>query len=264
MNLPTAIALQQVNKVYANGTVALQDLDLTIGESEFVSLLGPSGCGKSTVLKLIAGLGKLSSGRIHWAGDRTRQKLAFVFQDAALMPWATVQDNIRLPLKLAGLSKRATDRAIEEAIDLVHLHGFEKAYPRELSGGMKMRVSIARSLVTKPHVLLMDEPFGALDEMTRHQLNSDLLELWNEMRWTVIFVTHSIYEAVYLSNRIVVMAARPGRVVTEVDINATYPRPPEFRNSTLYSTYCRDVSACLRQAAGADYAADDRVSSSPI
>ncbi len=252
------ITLDQVNKVYSNGTIALHDLNLTIGDADFVSLLGPSGCGKSTVLRLIAGLGSLSSGTIRWggvspaerSGQRPLRKLAFVFQEAALMPWATVSDNIRLPLKLASLSRKAADRAVDEAIALVHLKGFERAYPRELSGGMKMRVSIARALVTKPDILLMDEPFGALDEITRHQLNSDLLELWTEMQWTVVFVTHSIYEAVYLSKRVVIMAARPGRVITEVKIDAPYPRLPVFRDSNAYNTYCRMVAAHLHQASG--------------
>lgn len=248
MTYSPAIALSDVNKIYSNGTVALQHLDLAIGESQFVSLVGPSGCGKSTVLRLIAGLGKMSSGHIAWGTAHDRRKLAFVFQEAALMPWASVYENVRLPLKLAGLSKRAADRAVQEAIALVHLQGFERAYPRELSGGMKMRVSIARALVTKPDILLMDEPFGALDEMTRSRLNSDLLELWQEKQWTVVFVTHNIYEAVYLSNRVVVMAARPGRVVADVAIAAPYPRPQDFRTSPLYNDYCREVAERLADA----------------
>ncbi len=246
-----AITLSQVSKVYANGTIALNDLNLTIAEGQFVSLLGPSGCGKSTVLRMIAGLGQLTSGQVRWAGsggEEQRRKLAYVFQEAALMPWATVQDNVYLPLKLAGITRRAAAAAVAEAIDLVELRGFERSYPRELSGGMKMRVSIARALVTHPEVLLMDEPFGALDEMTRSKLNSDLLNLWSQKRWTVVFVTHNIYEAVYLSNRVVVMAARPGRVVADVSITAPYPRTEEFRTSPLYNDYCREISAALSYA----------------
>jgi NitT/TauT family transport system ATP-binding protein len=251
------ITLDHVSKIYSNGTIALKDLHLTIQEGEFVSLLGPSGCGKSTVLRLIAGLGKKSSGHISWGEgydlpDETLKrgrKLAYVFQEAALMPWATVWDNVYLPLKLSGITQRASRSAVAEAIELVDLQGFERCYPRELSGGMKMRVSIARALVTHPEVLLMDEPFGALDEMTRSRLNSDLLELWHRMNWTVVFVTHNIYEAVYLSKRVVVMAARPGRVVTEVAIDAPYPRTEEFRTSLLYNEYCRQISACLSQSA---------------
>jgi NitT/TauT family transport system ATP-binding protein len=242
-----AITLSNVSKVYSNGTIALQDLNLTIGEGEFVSLLGPSGCGKSTVLRLIAGLGKMSTGNLYWGGSRIKQRLAFVFQEAALMPWATVQDNVRLPLKLAGVPMRDAAKAVTETLRLVDLQGFEHNYPRELSGGMKMRVSIARALVTKPELLLMDEPFGALDEMTRSKLNSDLLALWQQKQWTVVFVTHNIYEAVYLSNRVVVMAARPGRVVADVTIDAPYPRTEEFRTSPLFNDYCRHISQSLSQ-----------------
>jgi NitT/TauT family transport system ATP-binding protein len=242
-----AITLSHISKVYANGTIALSDLNLNIGEGQFVSLVGPSGCGKSTVLRIIAGLGKMSAGTLDW--QPAQRKLAFVFQEAALMPWATVQENVRLPLKLAGLSKRSTSTAVAEAIALVHLQGFEKAYPRELSGGMKMRVSIARALVTQPEVLLMDEPFGALDEMTRSKLNSDVLDLWLQKRWTVVFVTHNIYEAVYLSNRVIVMASRPGRVIADVAIEAPYPRTEDFRSSVPYNDYCRKISHALAQAA---------------
>ncbi|WP_416669120.1 ABC transporter ATP-binding protein [Egbenema bharatensis] len=247
MMTPPAITLNNVSKVYSNGTVALKDLNLTIAEGEFVSLLGPSGCGKSTVLRLMAGLGKMTSGHLSLEGHSDR-KLAFVFQEAALMPWATVQENIYLPLKLSGLTKRAAAAAVAEAIELVDLQGFEQCHSRELSGGMKMRVSIARALVTHPEILLMDEPFGALDEMTRSKLNSDLLELWNRMKWTVVFVTHNIYEAVYLSNRVVVMAARPGRVVSEVTIDEPYPRTSDFRTSPTFNQYCRQISDDLSRA----------------
>jgi NitT/TauT family transport system ATP-binding protein len=240
-----AITLSHISKTYSNGTIALSDLNLDIGEGQFISLVGASGCGKSTVLRIIAGLGK-SAGTIAW--QPAQRKLAYVFQEAALMPWSTVQENVRLPLKLAGVSKRASSAAVAEAIALVHLQGFEKAYPRELSGGMKMRVSIARALVTQPEVLLMDEPFGALDEMTRSKLNSDVLDLWLQKHWTVVFVTHNIYEAVYLSNRVVVMASRPGRVVADVAIEAPYPRTEDFRSSMLYNDYCRKISHTLAQA----------------
>ncbi len=247
------ITLSHVNKVYANGTVALQDMNLEIGASQFVSLVGASGCGKSTALRIIAGLGQMSSGQLEWGQGRT-PKLAYVFQESALMPWATVQDNVRLPLTLANVPKRESIAAVEESIALVGLQGFEKRYPRELSGGMKMRVSIARALVTKPDVLLMDEPFAALDEMTRARLNSDLLELWTQLRWTVIFVTHNIYESVYLSQRVVVMAARPGRVVADVAIEVPYPRDEEFRTSLDYNHYCREVSHHLAASFnGTDY-----------
>jgi NitT/TauT family transport system ATP-binding protein len=247
MSQRPAIAINHVNKVYANGTVALQDMNLTISEGEFISLVGPSGCGKSTALRLIAGLGKLNSGTINLGNDQ-KPELAFVFQEAALMPWATVLENVRLPLKLARMSPHKSRAAVQEALHLVGLAGFEHSYPRELSGGMKMRVSIARALVTQPSIMLMDEPFGALDEMTRSKLNSDLLALWQQKHWTAVFVTHNIYEAVYLSNRVIVMAARPGRVIADVVIEAPYPRSAEFRTSRLCNEYCREVSARLTQA----------------
>jgi NitT/TauT family transport system ATP-binding protein len=249
----SAIRLSNVSKTYSNGTIALQDLNLDIGEAQFVSLLGPSGCGKSTVLRLIAGLGNLSTGSIHWgSGIRPQRRLAFVFQEAALMPWATVQANVRLPLKLAKVPRAQADAAVAEALEMVDLRGFEQAYPRELSGGMKMRVSIARALVTKPEFLLMDEPFGALDEMTRSRLNSDLLNLWQQKQWTVLFVTHNIYEAVYLSQRVIVMAARPGRVIADVAIEAPYPRSEDFRTTPLFNQYCRDISHALARATQRD------------
>ncbi len=244
MTTPTdepAIALHQVGKVYRNGTVALQGVDLAVQQGDFVSLVGPSGCGKSTVLKLMAGLGSLTQGQVHWGLAKGDRDLAFVFQDAALMPWATVIENIHLPLKLKGKSLRASRAAIQAAMNLVGLQGNEQAYPRQLSGGMKMRVSIARALVTEPTVLLMDEPFGALDEMTRSRLNSDVLHLWGRYHWTVVFVTHNIYEAVYLSNRVVVMAAQPGRIVAEVTIDEPHPRTDDFRTSPAFNHYCRKV-----------------------
>ncbi|MDZ8188878.1 MAG: ABC transporter ATP-binding protein [Nostoc sp. ChiSLP02] len=242
------ITLNQISKVYANGTVALKNLNLVISESQFVSLVGPSGCGKSTVLRLIAGLGRMSSGNLDWGITEQARKLAFVFQDAALMPWANVWENVRLPLKLAGISKKDSQKLVQQTLTLVGLKGFAENYPRELSGGMKMRVSIARALVTQPNVLLMDEPFGALDEITRSKLNSDLLNLWCQQHWTVVFVTHNIYEAVYLSNRVLVMGTNPGRIVADIEIDASYPRDDDFRTSLLYNQYCREISLHLAQA----------------
>lgn len=244
----TAIALHQVNKIYGNGTVALQGIDLTVRRGEFVSLVGPSGCGKSTVLQLMAGLATPTSGYLEAPEVEGDRDLAFVFQDAALMPWATVLDNVHLPLKLKGQSLRASRSRLQAALNLVALQGFEHSYPRQLSGGMKMRVSIARALVTNPHILLMDEPFGALDEMSRGRLNSELLQLWEQYHWTVVFVTHNIYEAVYLSNRVLVMAAQPGRIVAEVPIDVPYPREDDFRTSPQFNQYCRDIAH--RLAAG--------------
>lgn len=264
MNTYPAITLSHVSKVYANGTAALQDLNLAVNESEFISLVGPSGCGKSTVLRIVAELVKRSTGSIDWGLSQQARKLAFVFQEAALMPWASVAENVRLPLKLMKLSKQEADAAVEEALRLVGLEGFEHSYPRELSGGMKMRVSIARALVTKPNVLMMDEPFGALDEITRSKLNSEVLNLWRQKRWTVLFVTHNIYEAVYLSNRVIVMAARPGRVVADLPIDFPGPRTEAFRDSPAYHDYCREVADCLAGAMTGTASRDQRTASDRI
>jgi len=247
------IHLNGVGKAYYNGTVALSNVDLTVGDREFVSILGPSGCGKSTLLRLAAGLGSPSSGSIRWPQSTYRRgepvrDLGFVFQEPTLMPWATVFDNIYLPLKLAGIRRHAAKAQVAEVIAMVGLEKFADTYPRELSGGMKMRVSIARALVVKPRVLLMDEPFAALDEITRFRLNNDLLQLWQAQKWTVIFVTHSVFESVYLSNRIVVMSARPGRIIADLAIDAPYPRGEAFRMTPTYNDYCRLVSAELAKA----------------
>ncbi|MDE5122860.1 MAG: ABC transporter ATP-binding protein [Trichodesmium sp. St19_bin1] len=246
MNNQSAISCHHINKIYANGTVALQDMNLTINQGEFVAIVGPSGCGKSTVLRLIAKLSDVTSGQIESNINQSKNELAFVFQEPALMPWSQVIDNVHLPLKLAGISLKESRKTVQEAINLVGLDGFERSYPRQLSGGMKMRVSIARALVTRPRIVLMDEPFGALDEMTRSKLNSDLLEVWQKRNWTVVFVTHNIYEAVYLSQRVIVMAARPGRVVADVKIDATYPRSEDFRTWQLCNDYCREISNYFR------------------
>ncbi|MDX6750878.1 ABC transporter ATP-binding protein [Geminicoccaceae bacterium 1502E] len=245
------VALRGINKIFANGTVALKDLDLAIGSGQFVSLLGPSGCGKSTALRLIAGLGEPSTGKLQWAGGAGRPgDVGFVFQEPTLMPWATVFDNVWLPLRLRGRGRREVQGEVMEALSMVGLQDFGGSYPRELSGGMKMRVSIARALVTRPRLLLMDEPFAALDEITRFKLNNDLLRLWEGQGWTVVFVTHSVYESVYLSNRIVVMAARPGRVVGDLAVDAPYPRDESFRTSPTYNEFCRLASAELHAAMG--------------
>jgi NitT/TauT family transport system ATP-binding protein len=238
------VALRGVDKVYSNGVQALKGLDLSIAEGEFVSLLGPSGCGKSTVLRLIAGLGDRSAGTIEWSS--VQHEIGFVFQDPTLMPWATVSANIYLPLRVRGISKSEAQPRIERAMEQVGLAGFGAAYPRELSGGMRMRVSIARALVAEPKILLMDEPFAALDEITRFKLNDDLLELWASQRWTVVFVTHSVFESVYLSTRIVVMSSRPGRVRSEVTVGEK--SDASYRTSAAYAEQCRTVSARLAEA----------------
>ena len=251
-----AVEALSAQKTYPNGTQALLPVDLSVREGEFITLLGPSGCGKSTLLKMVAGLLEPSDGRLLlWrkpvADARDAGKaLSFVFQEATLMPWARVMANVRLPLDLAGVPRAAAEARVRAVLKLVGLDKFEAALPRELSGGMQMRVSIARGLVTEPALLLMDEPFGALDEITRNRLDSELLELWREKKLTVMFVTHSIHEAVYLSQRVVVMAARPGRIVEQVAIEAPYPRGPEFRVSTAFSQYARRLQDSLLRASG--------------
>ncbi|HEY9193062.1 MAG TPA: ABC transporter ATP-binding protein [Methyloversatilis sp.] len=235
---------------YPNGTVALEGVNLSVGQHEFLSLVGPSGCGKSTLLRLIAGLMAPSAGSVATVSGSTGDvpEIGFVFQEPTLMPWARVFDNVHLPLRLKGLSPAEARPQVEQALEMVGLSDFRHAYPRELSGGMKMRVSIARALVTRPTLLLMDEPFAALDDMTRHRLNDDLLELWSGQHWTVVFVTHSIYEAVYLSNRVAVMAARPGRIVADLHVAPPCPRDREYRLSAAYSAHCRAVTDALARA----------------
>ena len=250
------VALAGVAKQFASGTLALDGLDLAIARGEFVSLLGPSGCGKSTALRLIAGLGAPSRGTISWSGDtpgarRNGLEVGFVFQEPTLMPWSTVKHNVALPLVLAGIASDIAAKRVGQALEEVGLAQFRDAYPRELSGGMKMRVSIARALVTDPPLLLMDEPFAALDEITRFKLNDDLIALWRNVRNTVVFVTHSVFESVYLSQRIVVMAARPGRVMADLRSEAPYPRDALFRTSAEYAHLCRVASGTLREAIAA-------------
>jgi NitT/TauT family transport system ATP-binding protein len=248
------ITLADVSKTYRGGTVALTDVNLTVGDGEFISILGPSGCGKSTLLRMVAGLGGITGGTIDWpqarytANGEPIRDLGFVFQEPTLMPWATVFNNIYLPLKLNGVSRRDAKARIDDVIAMVGLEKFAEAYPRQLSGGMKMRVSIARALVVKPRVMMLDEPFAALDEITRFRLNNDLLRLWQDQKWTVMFVTHSVFESVYLSNRIIVMSARPGRIIADLPIPAPYPRGEAFRMSSDYNELCRMTSNELSRA----------------
>ncbi len=251
------LKIRDVSKLFSNGTLAIQGVKLDLAAGEFVSLLGPSGCGKSTLLRIIAGLSQPSAGTLDWptsphtAKGAAEPGLGFVFQDPTLMPWATAIRNVMLPLILHGTDRRDAEGRAAEMLELVGLKGFEKAYPRELSGGMKMRVSIARGLVTRPKILLMDEPFAALDEITRHKLNDDLLALWWKHKFTAVFVTHSVFESVYLSNRIVVMAARPGRVMADLPNPAPYPRDDLFRTSADYAHLCRVASETLKKAISA-------------
>ena len=251
---PPVLEILSAEKCFADGTRALAPIDLTVAAGEFVTLIGPSGCGKSTLLKLIANLLEPTDGRILWwrAGHdklgSPGRRIAFVFQDPTLMPWAHVEANIRLPLDLAGVSKQESRQRVAEALSRVGLQGFERHYPRQLSGGMRMRVSIARGLVTEPNLILMDEPFGALDEITRNRLDADLLGLWWERKLTALFVTHSIYEAVFLSTRVVVISARPGRIFNVMTIDELQPRDAGFRDSARFAAYCRQLSAWLAEA----------------
>ena len=245
---PTAplVSLRGVRKAFKSGTVALERMDLDVHDGEFLSLLGPSGCGKSTVLRLIAGLTDKSDGHITWRGGQP--SLGFVFQEPTLAPWSDVATKVWLPLRLKGISRADARERVEDALEQVGLTGFAKSYPRELSGGMKMRVSIARALVMRPALLLMDEPFAALDEITRSRLNDDLLKLRKSLSATIIFVTHSVYESVYLSTRITVMAARPGRVVADIPVDASHTRDEDFRLGPYYAERCRATSAALQTA----------------
>jgi len=233
---------------------ALAPVTLGIAQGEFCALIGPSGCGKSTLLKLIARLHQPTAGEIRWWGNdfsnvgRTGKQLAFVFQDPTLMPWADADTNVRLPLDLARVPLKDSIPRVRAALELVELAGRERAHPRELSGGMRMRVSIARALVTEPDLLLMDEPFGALDEFTRIRLDEEFSQLAFERQLTAMFVTHSIYEAVFLATRVVVMAANPGRIFAEYVIDEPLPRGAGFRDSTRFFAHCRELSALLNQA----------------
>ena len=254
MPLPAGVAVQlrKVTKVYDNGIAALGPLDISVRAGDFVSLLGPSGCGKSTTLKLIAGLSAPTTGSVRVASrgdrDRSRHDVGFVFQEPTLMPWTTVRRNVQLPLDLAHVGRREADSRVNEALAQVGLSEFVDVYPHALSGGMKMRVSLARALVTDPDILLMDEPFAALDEITRFKLNNDLLTLWRKLNKTIVFVTHSVFESVYLSQRILVMSSRPGRIGGEFKIDGPASRGEDFRTSAEYGAYCRDVSASLAKA----------------
>ncbi len=250
------VVMSKVNKVFSSGTVALSDMSFTVRNGEFVSLLGPSGCGKSTALRIMAGLGDISSGTIDWPQSRIDSRglpegdIGFVFQEPTLMPWQTVFGNVHLPLRLRGVAKKAAEADVRAVLTTVGLQDFADAYPRELSGGMKMRVSIARALVTRPKLLLMDEPFAALDEITRQKLNDDVLRLWNDTGITVIFVTHSVFEAAYLSSRVVVMKTRPGGVHADFTLEKSLERDPLYRTSEDFRSACERVSRSLLEAIG--------------
>ena len=243
------LTIENLGKVFSNGAVALDNVNMHIGRGEFVSLLGPSGCGKSTLLRIAAGLIAPSTGRVEWTPPPEKGGIGVVFQDPTLMPWAKSRKNVETPLRIAGAGVRERRARAMEMLTLVGLENISEAYPRTLSGGMKMRVSIARALVTRPPVLLLDEPFAALDEITRQQLNDDLLVICGKERLSVLFVTHSVAEAVYLSDRILMMRARPGSIIRELKINAPVPRAEGFRHSPQFAAYCGEISTALRAAA---------------
>ncbi|HUD55395.1 MAG TPA: ABC transporter ATP-binding protein [Terracidiphilus sp.] len=243
------IALQGVTKRYRNAAVALEDISLTVERGEFVTFLGPSGCGKSTLLKLVSGLSPTSSGTVQVNGmtpENAREMMSFIFQDATLLPWRTVERNVGLGLELEYAARDLRKERVAQMLQLVSLGHVAERYPRQLSGGMKMRVSIARALVSRPRILLLDEPFAALDEMTRDRLNEELLRLYAEQKWTVLFVTHSVAEAVFLSSRIVILAAHPGRIAHEVEVNLPWPRTEETRESTEFEEMVMHTSRLLR------------------
>jgi NitT/TauT family transport system ATP-binding protein len=261
------VELVDVEKTYPGGAVAVDGLSFALAEGEFVSLLGPSGCGKSTALRMIAGLSDPTRGAVRraWDGEPCagRQNIGCVFQDPTLLPWSSTWNNVYLPLRLAGVGRAAARPSVDEALATVGLAEFADAYPRQLSGGMRMRASIARALVTRPRLVLLDEPLAALDEITRNWLNDELRALWLTRRWTVLFITHSVFESVYLSTRVLVMSARPGRIVEEILIDLPEPRTPETRTTPQYINLCRQVSAALARAMSPNAAGPLPASPSP-
>jgi NitT/TauT family transport system ATP-binding protein len=244
------VKFTSLKKRYGSGPVILDDISLTVAAGDFVTLIGPSGCGKSTVLKLVSGLNPWSAGGLEVLGTKPKQardRQAFIFQDATLLPWLTVQANAELPLRLRGLPAAERKAKASEMLALVGLGPNAAYYPRELSGGMKMRVSIARALALSPQLLLLDEPFGALDEMTRNRLNEELLTLRERSPFTALFVTHSVSEAVFLSNRIIVMAAHPGRWHAEIKVDFPYPRHAALRATPEFQAKVNEVSQRLHE-----------------
>jgi len=250
--LEPAISLKGATKRYGTrtpGATILDGIDLTVAKKEFVSIIGPSGCGKSTLLKLVAGLNPITKGTIAIDGmtpANAREIVSFIFQDATLLPWRTVRENVVLGLELEGIARARRSEKVDAVLKMVGLAHVADRFPRELSGGMKMRVSIARALATRPKVLLLDEPFAALDEMTRDRINEDLLKLREEQEWTALFVTHSVAEAVFLSTRILVLAPYPGRIAHDIAVDLPFPRNEETRSTPQYEQYVVEVSRALR------------------
>lgn len=243
--MTAAIAVAAVTRHFHSGLTALADASFEVPAGQFAAILGPSGCGKTSLLRMIAGLDQASSGTLQVAAAHEAGGISYVFQDPTLLPWARVRDNVSLPLRVLGHPRAEIERRVTPALDALGLAPFARAYPGELSGGLRMRVSVARALVTHPRILLMDEPFAALDEITRSRLNDDLLALWRSQGFTALFVTHSVYEAVYLSQRVLVMSARPGRVIADLSIDLPHPRHPDLRLTPGYAELCRRASAAL-------------------
>ena len=242
------IALRGVVKRYRGAAVALDGISLNIEREEFVTFIGPSGCGKSTLLKLVSGLSPITEGSIEVNGmtpENARQLMTFIFQDATLLPWRTVEQNVGLGLELEHAARDLRKERVAQMLELVNLQHVAKRYPRQLSGGMKMRVSIARALVSRPRIVLMDEPFAALDEMTRDKMNEELLRLYAEHKWTVLFVTHSVSEAVFLSSRIVILAPHPGRIAHELKVDLPWPRTAATRESIEFEETVAHASRLL-------------------
>lgn len=251
MEPPSAVQFDQISMRFGSGPEIIAALSLNVEPRDFVGIIGPSGCGKSTLLNIAAGLVKPTAGHVSVMGTHpgeARRKAAYIFQDATLLPWLTVEKNIALPMSLRGWRKADREAAIARALDIVGLDHARHYYPRQLSGGMAMRVSIARSLAISPRLLLLDEPFGALDEMTRNQLNEDLMNIREQEQWSALFVTHSVPEAVFLCNRIVVMAANPGRIHDIIDIPLAYPRKAYLREKHTYHDLVNQVSRSLADA----------------
>jgi NitT/TauT family transport system ATP-binding protein len=254
MTVEALVELAEVGKTFPNGVRAVEGLSCALAEGEFVSLIGPSGCGKSTVLRLIAGLTPPTDGALRRAWDietdgaGRERPVGCVFQEPTLMPWTSVWENVYLPLRIAGIGRSAARPQVDEAIALVGLGGFTRAYPRQLSGGMKMRAAAARALVMRPRLLLLDEPLAALDEITRGRLNDELRSLWRQRRFAALFITHSVFESVYLSTRVLVMSPRPGRIVEDIAIDLPQDRTAETRTSPRYSELCRRVAGALERA----------------
>jgi NitT/TauT family transport system ATP-binding protein len=248
-DLVPEIDLDHVTKRYRNGSLALMNVSFSIQRGEFVTFLGPSGCGKSTILKLVSGLTSASEGSVRVNGmtpANAREMMSFIFQDATLLPWRTVEQNVGLGLEIEYVARELRKERVTQMLELVGLSSVAKLYPRQLSGGMKMRVSIARALVSRPRILLLDEPFAALDEMTRDRLNEELLRLYTEQKWTVLFVTHSVAEAVFLSSRVIILGSHPGRVENEGAINLAWPRTSETRESLAFEEQITQTSRRLR------------------